>query len=61
MYGFVLLFKSDLFPFTFIKDFKQCWCHLYIIAAIMGFTSVDIIIKTLPETSTSEYWGSLYS
>lgn len=55
MYGFVLLFKSDLFPFTFIKDFKQCWCHLYIIAAIMGFTSVDIIIKTLPETSTSEY------
>lgn len=41
--------------FTFIKDFKQCWCHLYIIAAIMGFTSVDIIIKTLPETSTSEY------
>lgn len=37
--------------FTSIKDFKQCWCHLYFIAAITGFTSVVIIIKTSPETS----------
>lgn len=48
--------------FISIKDFRQCWWHLYIIAATTGFTSVVTIIKTHPETSPqTEYWGNLYS